>query len=311
MLKKRMAVLFCSFVLTAVGVFPAAAGEWELSEDGKYWTYCDSPGNPREDEWIEDNGKIYYVDEKGRMKTGWVTDEDSGNKYFMGEDGAMCFNTFTKDDRYVGPDGLQVEAYDTYRKAVKAEIKKAGTKKKKSTKKAAQTGAEAEVSQTYFLLTDLNLDGYGDLVMMEGTEDRKSLVEVAIWDVDEEEFLLSAEFDEPEEGMTVSALYQDPLGETVWLELVEPNGDFYLFQMEDQEARFKSVWSFEMELDDWGGPEYRVNGILLDKDEWDYEMAEARRSRGEAAFEGYLPATEENIKAQVDRVLTEEELEMW
>ena len=311
MLKKRMAVLFCSLVLTAVGVFPAAAGEWELSEDGKYWTYCDSPGNPREDEWIEDNGKIYYVDEKGRMKTGWVTDEDSGNKYFMGEDGAMCFNTFTKDDRYVGPDGLQVEAYDTYRKAVKAEIKKAGTKKKKSTKKAAQTGAEAEVSQTYFLLTDLNLDGYGDLVMMEGTEDRKSLVEVAIWDVDEEEFLLSAEFDEPEEGMTVSALYQDPLGETVWLELVEPNGDFYLFQMEDQEARFKSVWSFEMELDDWGGPEYRVNGILLDKDEWDYEMAEARPSRGEAAFEGYLPATEENIKAQVDRVLTEEELEMW
>ena len=35
-LKKRMAVLFCSLVLTAVGVFPAAAGEWELSEDGKY-----------------------------------------------------------------------------------------------------------------------------------------------------------------------------------------------------------------------------------------------------------------------------------
>ena len=153
MLKKRMAVLFCSLVLTAVGVFPAAAGEWELSEDGKYWTYCDSPGNPREDEWIEDNGKIYYVDEKGRMKTGWVTDEDSGNKYLWGG-WAMCFNTFTKDDRYVGPDGLQVEAYDTYRKAVKAEIKKAGTKKKKSTKKAAQTGAEAEVTcRRSFLLT--------------------------------------------------------------------------------------------------------------------------------------------------------------
>ena len=230
-MKRRMAVACWSLIFGIAASFPAVAGEWELSEDGKYWTYCESPGNPIEDEWIEDNGKTYYLDSKGRMKTGWVTEEDSGNRYFMGEDGAMCRNTFTKDGRYVGPDGLQVEAYDTYRKAVKAEIKKAGTKKKKSTKKAAQTGAEAEVSQTYFLLTDLNLDGYGDLVMMEGTEDRKSLVEVAIWDVDEEEFLLSAEFDEPEEGMTVSALYQDPLGVTAWLELVETNGDFYLFQM--------------------------------------------------------------------------------
>lgn len=134
---------------------------------------------------------------------------------------------------------------------------------------------------------------------------------MAIWDAEEEKFLLSAEFDEPEEGTAVSTLYQDPLGDTVWLEMTEPNGDFYLFQMEDQEARFKGMWSFEMELDDWGGPEYRVNGILQDKDEWDYEMAEARRSRGEAALGGYLPATEENIKSQVDRVLTDEELEMW
>ena len=90
------------------------------------------------------------------------------------------------------------------------------------------------MSQSYFLLTDLNLDGYRDLVMMEGTEERKSLVEVAIWDAEEEEFLLSAEFDEPEEGMAVSTLYQDPLGDTVWLEMAEPNGDLYLFQMEDQ-----------------------------------------------------------------------------
>jgi len=113
------------------GAFPAMAGEWELSENGKYWTYCESPGEPVEDEWIEDNGKIYYVDARGRMKTGWVKDEDSGNKYYMGEDGAMCFNAFTKDDKYVGPDGLQVERYDTYRKAIKSGLKKA-TKKKKS-----------------------------------------------------------------------------------------------------------------------------------------------------------------------------------
>ena len=120
MVKRRMAVACWSLIFGIAASFPAVAGEWELSEDGKYWTYCESPGNPIEDEWIEDNGKTYYLDSKGRMKTGWVTEEDSGNRYFMGEDGAMCRNTFTKDGRYVGPDGLRVERYDTYRKAVKS-----------------------------------------------------------------------------------------------------------------------------------------------------------------------------------------------
>lgn len=66
-----------------------------------------------------------------------------------------------------------------------------------------------------------------------------------------------------------------------------------------------------MELDDWGGPEYLVNGQAEDKDEWDQDMAEALRMRGDAVLTGYLPATEENIQSQVDRVLTEDELEKW
>ena len=108
-----------------------------------------------------------------------------------------------------------------------------------------------------------------------------------------------------------SNLYRDPQGETVWLELTEPNGDFSLFQMVDQDSGFKSVWSFVMELDDWGGPEYLVNGQAEDKEDWDQDMAEALRMRGNEVISGYLPATDENIKAQVDRVLTEEELGLW
>jgi hypothetical protein len=303
-LRKYMTAVCTGLILGMIMAFPAAAGEWELSEDGKYWTYCESPGTPIEDEWIEDNGKTYYVDSKGRMKTGWVTNEDTGNKYFMGEDGAMCLNTFTKDNKYVGPDGLQVERYDTYRKAVRSQIKKAA--RKKSQKK--YTG---DTWQQYFLMTDLNLDEYLDLVVMEGTEENKSLVEVAIWDPEEEKFQLTAEFDEPEESGVRSNLYRDPYGETIWLEIAEPNGDFQLFQMEDQDAGFKGIWSFVMELDDWGGPEYLVNGQPEDKEEWDQDMAEALRMRGDGILTGYLPATEENIKSQVDRILTEEELENW
>ena len=293
------------------GAFPAMAGEWELSENGKYWTYCESPGEPVEDEWIEDNGKIYYVDARGRMKTGWVKDEDSGNKYYMGEDGAMCFNAFTKDDKYVGPDGLQVERYDTYRKAIKSGLKKA-TKKKKSSKKAqAAASGEADARQFYFMLTDLNLDEYPDLVVMEGTDSSKSPIEIAIWDPDEEELLLSAEFDEASGEETRGSLYRDPKGETMWLEIVESNGDFRLFQMKDQSADFECVWSFVMELDDLGGPIYRVNGQQEDKEDWDLFQIEAQQTRGNNILEGYLPATEENIKSQVDRVLTEDELELW
>lgn len=309
-MRKQLALLFGSLALMAVWAFPGMAEGWELSEDGKYWTYCDSPGVPREDEWIEDHGKTYYVDEKGHMKTGWVTDKDTGEKYYMGEDGAMYVNAFTKDNRYVGPDGLQIAAYDTYRKAVKSEIKKAVPKKKK-TKKIGQNAAEEPARQGYFLITDLNLDGYRDLVVMDGTEESKNLVEVAIWDPEEEIFLLSAEFDEPEEGAAACTLYQNPEEETIWLEVAETNGNCYLFQLEYQEARFKNVWSFEMEIDDWGGPEYLINGQAQDQDEWDFELAEARRTRGEAVLGGFLPATEENINAQVDRILTEEELDLW
>lgn len=311
MVKRRMAAVCWGLIFGLTASFPAMAGEWDLSEDGKYWTYCESPGNPVEDAWIEDNGKTYYVDSKGRMKTGWVTDEDSGNRYFMGDDGAMYQNAFTKDGRYVGPDGLQVERYDNYRKEIKSELKKAVRKKSSKTKNKKGAAAAEEMRQQYFLMVDLNLDEYKDLVVMEGTEENKSLVEVAIWDPEEEKFQLSAEFDEPEENSARSNLYRDPQGETVWLELAETNGDLRLFQLVDQDAGFKNVWTFVMELDDWGGPEYRVNGQIEDKEEWDQDMAEALQMRGNEVLTGYLPSTDENIKAQVDRVLTEEELGLW
>lgn len=305
-MNKRAALILGSLAWMMAGAFPAAAGEWELSENGKYWTYCTSPGNPVKDEWIEEEGKTYYLDKSGRMKTGWVKNEEDGKKYYMGEDGAMCFNTFSKDDRYVGPEGTQIEAYDKYRKAVKAEIKKASKKKKTD----RQTDS-SQVRQSYFLLSDLNLDGYQDLVVMEGTEESKSLVEITIWNQEEGKFLLSAEFDEPEGGAGRSNVYVGPEGETVWLEIVEPNGDMRLFQMADQEVQFKHVWSFVLEKDDWDEIEYRVNGHVEDRQTWDEYLAEALRERGNAVLTGYLPATEENIKAQVDRVLTEDELDLW
>lgn len=62
-------------------VYAAVNGDWELSDDGKRWRYFHSPGEPAQDEWIEFKGKEYYVDSRGYLKTGWVTDTWDGSKY--------------------------------------------------------------------------------------------------------------------------------------------------------------------------------------------------------------------------------------
>lgn len=311
---------------------PVLADEWDLSEDGKYWMYFDYSGEPLQDEWIEVEGKIYYLDAKGYMKTGWVTNREDGNKYYMGEDGAMVTSAFTPDGQYVGPDGVIVKRYDTYRKKVKAEVKKAakntGSRKKagKSGKKSG--GAEpATVKQSYFLLADLNQDGYRDLVIMdrEVAIDSEtgnpqlfqpdqvtagSLVEIAVWDPEGEEFLLSAEFDESE-GKERSTLYQSQQGQGVWLEIAEDEENFRLFRLGVDTSNFEGMWSFSTRLDDWGGLEYLQGQDVLEQEAWNRAVAQAKQERGNVQVRGYLPVSDENLSALVDLELTEEDLRMW
>ncbi len=341
------AIFALAAAAAAIASFPAQAAEgWDRSEDGKYWMYYNAWDQPVEDEWIEVGGKTYYLDTKGYMKTGWVTDKESGKKYYMGEDGAMCFNIFAPDGRYVGHDGAQVDTYDKYRKAAKAEaskaVKAAGKNKKKSGKSGAAGGAAGTTggvqTQPYFAMMDLNQDGYRDLVVMEGPVEAAGgffgsagsgypavgaaglqgasswslggcLVEVAVWSPEEEKFQLAAEFDTADTAEH-STLYRDLDGGGVWLEIADPNGDLRLFQMEYDSTVFENVWSFTMDLDDWGGASYRVNGDEEDRDVWEQYIAQARTRRGNAPVTGYLPVSDENLAAQVDVLLTEEEWKM-
>lgn len=340
-------------LFAAGGTCTVQADEWDKSEDGQYWMYYDYSGEPLKDEWIEESGKTYYLDSNGYMKTGWVTNKDDGNKYYMGEDGAMVKNAFTPDDKYVGPDGVAVAGYDNYRKKVKAEINKAAkykaaanTTTNSSRNTTGKTDANKTVrKQSYFLLTDLNQDGYRDLVVLDAevTEEenmdsvqadslqntlpaagqnpenvqpgvseapRGALVEIAVWDSEDKEFQLAAEFDEAGEG-EYSTLYLDPQGEGIWLEITENEESLRLFQMVGDTPRFNHVWDFYMELDDWGGPLYYVNGSDEDKAAWDEEMAKAKLRRGTMPLTGYLPVSDEHIKAQVDLLLTDRDLGMW
>lgn len=352
-LRRTIAGVLAVLLFAAGGTCIVQADEWDKSEDGQYWMYYDYSGEPLKDEWIEENGKTYYLDSSGYMKTGWVTNKDDGNKYYMGEDGAMVKNAFTPDDKYVGPDGVAVAGYDNYRKKVKAEINKAAkykaaanTTTNSSRNTTGKTDANKTVrKQSYFLLTDLNQDGYRDLVVLDAevTEEetmdsvqadslqntlpaagqnpenvqpgvpeipRGALVEIAVWDSEDKEFQLAAEFDEAGEG-EYSTLYLDPQGEGIWLEITENEESLRLFQMVGDTPRFNHVWDFYMELDDWGGPLYYVNGSDEDKAAWDEEMAKAKLRRGTMPLTGYLPVSDEHIKAQVDLLLTDRDLGMW
>ena len=221
-----------------------------------------SPDDPVTDDFIEVDGKTYYLDAKGYMKTGWVTDKSSGNRYYMGQDGAMYRNAFTPDDRYVGPEGTEIT------------------------------------------------DGYRDLVVTDALENGGSILKIAVWDTGEEKLQLSAEFDVPGSGDR-NTLYLDPEGEGVWLEIVRSGSDISLFQMKYDSSMFESIWEFKMETDDWGGPVYYANDSEEDRYYWETLMNQAMEKRGNTPLTGYLPATDENIKSQLDLVLSEEELRMW
>lgn len=291
----------------------AQAGEWELTDDGKNWQYLYSWDDPAKDEWIEDEGKIYYLDSKGYMKTGWVTNKEDGKRYYMGPDGAMCFNMFSEDDKYVGADGTRVERYDKYRKAIRSELKKSAPKKvnttsSRRTKTQSASQGESEIQQ-FFLLTDLNGDDYRDLVVMEGLQEAAALVKVMVWSPEDEKFQLSAEFDRSDSGQ--GTLYLDPDGEGVWLEMTQTSGEMSLFQMEFDTSVFENVWTFTLEPDDEGVIQFCINGNDESREDWELAMVLARQKRGNQPVTGYLPATEENLSVQIDRILSAEELGMW
>lgn len=306
MIKRRSRALAIMISLCLLSpdfsVFGAEKGTWDLAEDGKRWMFFYSPGNPAEDEWIEDEGKEYYVDSKGYMKTGWVKDKRDGKKYYMGEDGAKCFNMLTPDDRYVGPEGVILESFDAWRKAVKKQLN--SVMKDKAYKEAFSSG------QPGFLLTDLNGDGYPDIAAVNQADTPGRLILVAVWDPEEEKIIVSSEADL--EGAEKSGLFYQAESQSLWLVVDAGNGwDRDYFVMDEGGWRFENVWHFAVEMDDWGDPEYYVNGVKSDEYDWNQSIAMAESEAGSAIQGTFLPLDGEHVKQAADRAPSLEELPLW
>lgn len=280
----------------------AESGVWDIGKDGKRWSFYRIPEEPVKDEWIEYEGKEYYLDSSGYMKTGWVTDKNDGNKYYMGEDGAKCFNQFTPDDRYVGPEGTILENFDTYRKAVKKELRKII--------KAKEYKNLAGEQLPGFMLMDLNGDEYEDLVVMNKAAAPERVLLAALWDPEEKEMVLSAEADP--EGMEEYSLAYNPEKQESWLIIQNRNdGTRDYFMMEEGGFHYDNVWHFTMDRDDWDDPVYQVNDETITEEEWNLAISQAEADAGYKIGQGLLVLTEENMNQAVNRVPTEEQLTLW
>ena len=215
----------------------------------------------------------------------------------MGEDGAKCFNLFTPDNHYVGPEGIILEEFDTYRRKVSKQLKTFVDKK------------AADMEQPGFLLADLNGDGYRDIAVFDNAISSKRVLLAAVWMPEEEELAVSSKSDP--DAAEQSFLTYNAEQQLTYLTIVEDNGGRNYFFLKEGSCDFENIWSLELEQDDWGEPVYYVNGDEADAEEWE-DVAEFAQTQAGAPFSEYLlPVNEENIKQKVDCSPSENELALW
>ncbi|OON87158.1 hypothetical protein BXO88_04610 [Oribacterium sp. C9] len=85
-------------------------GQWILDQYG--WWYRNADGSWTSNGWQLINGKYYYFNSQGYMKTGWIY--WNNQYYYCGADGAMLTNTTTPDGYYVNSTGAWVSDYNPY-----------------------------------------------------------------------------------------------------------------------------------------------------------------------------------------------------
>lgn len=289
-------------LMSSVPVYGEAEGDWELTEDGKHWQYFYGPDDFAMDEWIEIDGREYYLDKKGYMKTGWFTDERDGVRYYMAPDGSKCKNMFLPNGNYVDPEGMVLIKFEAWRKNVRKELEK-----------LIRTKMEG-----VFYLCDLNGDGYRDLTVFNRLELPDKLYLAAVWNEEEENFSTISESGLEDSGF--SRLAWNHESQSTWL-ITQQNGDFEkdYFELETEDYYFTHRYHFVTEKNEWGDPIYCVNEEEVDLQEWNLLLEEADRSSG--SRDGYFPSTvqgekaytldKNSVEAALNCIPSAEELLLW
>mgnify|MGYP001084789046 CR=1 FL=1 len=74
-MKRRFGVMAMAAVLSAALAVPVYAGTWKYVND--QWKYQRGANKFAYNEWIQDKGKYYYLDNDGYVTTGWQQKEET------------------------------------------------------------------------------------------------------------------------------------------------------------------------------------------------------------------------------------------
>lgn len=124
-MRKRLILTVASLMLTAAMAVPAFAGTWKY--ENNQWKYQRGTNNYVYNDWVEDKGNWYYMNNSGWMLTGWQNidgnwyyfdetgvrqtgwKEIDGKWYFLYPNGIMAANT-TVNGHQLGADGAWISA---------------------------------------------------------------------------------------------------------------------------------------------------------------------------------------------------------
>ncbi|ETP72157.1 hypothetical protein UYO_1852 [Lachnospiraceae bacterium JC7] len=313
-LKSKILLLPAFFAVLLVlfisATMKAEAYNW-LYKDGK-WYYYYMYDEPVENEWITDGGNDYYIGSQGLMTTdSWVKDDDKN--YYLGADGTKKKNTYTvSGDKFVGPDGTELKSFGKWRDEAKSSLKRIITElNKKNTVSSEQkqylTGLNA--SNAAFSLYDLNNDGYKDIVVINRESDNYQVLDIQIWNPEDEKYLAVMELDFTSDEIAIlkrEANYGD-----VWLVISRDINDFDFQTLRNEDYYFQDVEHYNFGYNEYGDVIYYINGMKASASEWNSGLMYRRSSIGSELMATYHDLNDTIINEQVDKYPTDEEIALF
>ncbi len=114
-MKKKALLALCSAALLSMALpVASSADEWRRDSNGWWYEIDDDDDDHDEDDWDYDDyprsrwqfidGKWYYFDPYGYMKTGWIMLDDD-DWYYLNPDGSLLTNSYTPDGYWVDAEG--------------------------------------------------------------------------------------------------------------------------------------------------------------------------------------------------------------
>lgn len=96
---------------TADGTSSSLSEGWK--QEGTEWCYIKTDGSRAQSEWIESDGKSYYIDSEGHMITGWQKFSNGAYYYFDETSGAMLQNSWKNEETSSGIKSYYLQADGT------------------------------------------------------------------------------------------------------------------------------------------------------------------------------------------------------